>query len=122
MPRFHHTCLVAPALLLLAGCVQDYTPPRATQVIVQPSPQPPPQTAVVDPVPRTLRLTASWCHRRPRELGRWSGGRAIQFWRQQLGLAARCDCVPPPGATTWVPGRWAQQPTGGWTWLEGHWA
>ena len=28
----------------------------------------------------------------------------------------------PPGANTWVPGRWGQQPGGGWTWIQGHWA
>ena len=51
MPRFHHACLLAPGLLMLAGCVQDEAPPRATQVIVQPSSPPPPQMAVLEPGP-----------------------------------------------------------------------
>ena len=51
MPRIYHACLVAPALLMLAGCVEDETPPRAAQIIVQPAPQPPTQIAVMEPGP-----------------------------------------------------------------------
>jgi hypothetical protein len=122
MPRFHHACLVAPALLLLAGCAQDYTPPRATQVIVQPSPQPPPQTAVMDPGPPPPPHS-ELVPPPPAGAGPvvWQPGHWIlggNNWAWQPGQYV----PPPPGATTWVPGRWAQQPTGGWTWLEGHWA
>ncbi|MGC1412943.1 MAG: hypothetical protein WA864_28855 [Acetobacteraceae bacterium] len=122
MPRIYHACLVAPALLMLAGCVEDETPPRAAQIIVQPAPQPPTQIAVMEPgpppPPRSELVPPPPAGAGPVV---WQPGHWIlsgNNWAWQPGQYV----PPPPGSTTWVPGRWAQQPAGGWTWLEGHWA
>jgi YXWGXW repeat-containing protein len=119
MTRLHLAWLALP-VLALSACGHE-EPPRTTQIIMQPAPQPqataivapgpppPPQSELVPPPPPGAGPVV-W------QPGHWmltSSG-----WSWQPGQYV----PPPPGQTTWVPGRWMQQSTGGWVWMQGHWA
>jgi hypothetical protein len=122
MPRIHDMFVVAPVLIALVGCGRPEPQPQATQIIVQPPPEqlqssslvapgppPPPQSELVPP-PSPGMGPVVW------QPGHWRVSGNAWVWQSGQYVP------PPPGQTTWIPGRWAQQSTGGWVWMEGHWA
>ena len=75
------------------------------------------------PPGRRRRPQPRWCRRHRRASGRSSGNRVIGCSTATAGSGSPGNtCRHRLAQTTWVPGRWAQQPAGGWVWLEGHWA
>ena len=99
------------------------TPPRTTQVIVQPPTQPPQSDCVgrARAAAATAKRTGA-AAARGRRAGRLAA-RPLDFSGNSWALAARPVCAT--AARDRRPGSRAagrSSPTGGWVWLEGHWA
>jgi hypothetical protein len=99
---------MAPLVIALVGCGRPEPSPTTTQIIVQPpteqlqsaslvapGPPPPPQSELVPP-PSPGMGPVVW------QPGHWRFSNNTWLWQPGQYVP------PPPGQTTWIPGRWAQ--------------
>lgn len=121
MERLGAALVGLAAVVSLVGCVREQPaltptaqvivrqPEQPVARLVSPAPPPPPHSELAPPPPQGAGPVV-W------QPGHWTLGDNGWMWH-----AGQYE-PPPPGETTWVPGRWVQQSSGGWIWRQGHWA